>query len=294
MHLRSIELQMPHRTDAVAFLGGPWGLIDAGTRGDTTYLRGTSPLHYVVAVTEGSSRAVLSATLAGTRAEVEALWGHVRKSGLRHGPWVEEFDEPGRGAGFCVAGSEGEPLRFVVERDAPPAALPASAEQPNRLAHVVFNSSNREASTRVLTDSLGFKLSDRTRVLSFLRCDDMHHVVAYAESNKATLNHIAFEMRDTDAVLRGMGRLKDAGCPSIWGPGRHGPGNNVFSYFAAPFGACVEYTAEVQRVDDTYPTGTPESWKWPPGRTDHWGIATRDNEKLAATGDTFTFREIAA
>ena len=73
--------------------------------------------------------------------------------------------------------------------------------------------------------------------MNFLRCDDLHHVVAYAESNKSTLNHIAFEMNDTDAVMRGIGRLKDAGCQSFWGPGRHGPGNNVFSYFVAPFGA---------------------------------------------------------
>jgi len=101
-------------------------------------------------------------------------------------------------------------------------------------------------------------------------------------------------MRDADAVLRGMGRLKDAGYPSVWGPGRHGPGNNVFAYFVSPFGACVEYTAEIQRVDDGYNTGTPESWQWPPGRTDHWGIASRDNAKLAESGDTFTYRKLAA
>jgi 2,3-dihydroxy-p-cumate/2,3-dihydroxybenzoate 3,4-dioxygenase len=137
-------------------------------------------------------------------------------------------------------------------------------------------------------------VSDRTRVMNFLRCDDLHHVVAYADSKQATLNHIAFEMKDADSVLRGMGRLKDTGCPTVWGPGRHGPGNNVFAYFVTPFGACVEYTAEVQRVDDGYPTGTPDSWKWPPGRTDHWGIASRDNDKLAASGDTFPYRKIAA
>jgi catechol 2,3-dioxygenase len=158
---------------------------------------------------------------------------------------------------------------------------------------VVFNTKNREAASRVLTDTLGFKLSDRTRVMNFLRCDDLHHVVAYADSKQATLNHIAFEMRDSDAVLRGMGRLKDAGYPSVWGPGRHGPGNNVFSYFVSPFGACIEYTAEIQRVDDSYKTGTPESWQWPPGRTDHWGIASRDNEKLAASGNSFPYRPLA-
>jgi catechol 2,3-dioxygenase-like lactoylglutathione lyase family enzyme len=293
MHLRSVELQTPNRAAAVEFLKEPWGLVDVGTRHDTTYLRGTAGLQYVIAVAEGPTRAVLSATLIGTRAEVEAVWERVRKAGLKHGPWVDEFDEPGRGMGFQVAGPEGEPYRFVAERDAAPAALPADGARPIRVAHVVFNTRDREAASRVLQETLGFKLSDRTRVMNFLRCDELHHVVAYADSKQATLNHIAFEMRDTDAVMSGMGRLKDTGYASVWGPGRHGPGNNVFSYFVAPFGACIEYTAEIQRVDDSYPTGTPESWKWPPGRTDHWGIAGRDNEKLAASGDAFPYRPLA-
>ena len=294
MHLRSVELQMPDRAAAAEFLKGPWGLIDVGTRKDTTYLRATAARHYAIAITEGPARAVISATLVGSRAEIEAAWDRVRKAGLRHGPWIDEFDEPGRGAGFLVAGPEGEPYRFVVERDAAPAALASESARPIQVAHVVFNTRDREAATRLLVDTFGFRLSDRTRIMNFLRCDDLHHVVAYADSKQATLNHIAFEMRDADAVLRGMGRLKDAGYPSVWGPGRHGPGNNVFAYFVSPFGACVEYTAEIQRVDDSYKTGTPESWQWPPGRTDHWGIASRDNAKLAESGDTFTYRKPAA
>jgi len=293
MHLRSVELQMPDRAAAVDFLKGPWGLIDVGTRGDTTYLRATAGRHYAIAVTQGPARAVVSATLIGSRNEIEAVRERARKAGLKHGPWMN-FDEPGRGEGFYVAGPEGEPFRFVAERDPAPAALPADSARPIQVAHVVFNTRDRETASRVLTDTLGFKLSDRTRVMNFLRCDDLHHVVAYADSKQPTLNHIAFEMRDADAVMRGMGRLKDAGYPSVWGPGRHGPGNNVFAYFVGPFGACVEYTAEIQRVDDTYQTGTPDSWKWPPGRTDHWGIAGRDNDKLAASGDTFPYRPLAA
>ena len=294
MHLRSVELQVTDRAAAVSFLTGPWGLVEVGTRGNTTYLRGTAARQYAIAVTSGPASAVISATFIGARAEVEATRDRVGKAGLKHGPWIEAFDEPGRGAGFYVSGPEGEPYRFIVEREAAPAAMAADHARPIQVAHVVFNTKDREAASRVLVDTFGFKVSDRTRVMNFLRCDELHHVVAYADSTQASLNHIAFEMPDTDSVLRGMGRLKDAGFASVWGPGRHGPGNNVFAYFVAPFGACVEYTAEVQRVDDSYRTGTPDSWKWPPGRTDHWGIATRDNDKLAASGNAFPYRPIAA
>jgi 2,3-dihydroxy-p-cumate/2,3-dihydroxybenzoate 3,4-dioxygenase len=294
MHLRSIELQMPNRAAAVEFLKGPWGLTEVGTHGDTSYLRGTAAIHYALAIKEGSAPAVLSATFAGSRMEVEGIWERVQKSGLRHSGWADEFDEPGRGAGFCVAGPEAEPYRFLIEREPAPGARPVDRAHPIRIAHVVFNTRDRETASRVLVDTFGFKVSDRTRIMNFLRCDELHHVVAYADSKRPALNHIAFEMSDIDSVLGGMGRLKDAGYASVWGPGRHGPGNNVFAYFVSPFGACLEYTAEVQQVDDSYQTGTPESWQWPPGRTDHWGIAERDNAKLAASGETFPYRPLAA
>ena len=57
-----------------------------------------------------------------------------------------------------------------------------------------------------------------------------------------TLNHVAFEMPDFDSVMRGMGRMKDNGYPIEWGPGRHGPGNNVFAYFCGPDELPIEYT----------------------------------------------------
>lgn len=294
MQLRSIELQVPGREAAVAFLKEPWGLAEVDTRAQTSYLRGTGGQHYLMAVTEGPENKVLSTTFTGTRAEVEAVWERVRASDLAHGPWVDAFDEPGRGAGFVVAGRDGEPYRFVVEADAPPAALPADATRPIQLAHVVFDTPDRENAARTLQDLFGFHVTDRTRRITFVRCNELHHVVAFSQSEgNRMLNHVAFEMRDTDAVLRGMGRLKDAGCATVWGPGRHGPGNNVFAYFVGPFGACIEYTADIERVDESYAVGTPESWQWPAGRIDHWGIFTRDLDKLTASAHAFPYAPIA-
>jgi hypothetical protein len=269
---------MPGRAAAAEFLKDPWGLIDAGTRGATSYLRGTENHAYAVSVTEAPVAAFAAATFSGSAAEVEGLFARIKASGLPHSEW-SEFDEPGRGAGFYATGPEGEPYRFVVERE-PVKALPAQSHRPLQVSHVVFNTLDREAGSRTLVDAFGFKLSDRTRIMNFVRCDSTHHAIAYADAKKASLNHIAFEMPDLDSVMSGVGRLTDAGFEPAWGPGRHGPGNNV----------CVEYTAEVQRVDDSYRTGGPDDWKWPPNRNDHWGIAKRDNAKMAASGDAFPFR----
>jgi catechol 2,3-dioxygenase-like lactoylglutathione lyase family enzyme len=294
MHLRSVELQMPKRQEAVDFLKNPWGLVEVETRGSTTYLRGSDNFHYALAITEGAEKLVKSATLVGTMDEVKASFERVKAQGLKHSAWVNEFNEPGHGAGFTFTGLEGEPFRVICEKDAPPAVLASDGTHPLRVAHVVFNTSQREAASQLLIDVLGFKVSDRTKVMNFLRCDELHHVVAYADSDKATLNHIAFEMLDMDNMFTGMGRMKDNGFETVWGPGRHGPGDNAFAYYIGPFGACIEFTSEIERVDDTYVTGTPEDWKWPPKRMDHWGIAVRDDAKLMDSSAVFHFESVAA
>ena len=59
-------------------------------------------------------------------------------------------------------------------------------------------------------------------------------------------------MPDLESCMRGGGRMRDAGYPIEWGPGRHGSGNNVFCYFAGPEEFPIEYTAEVLQIDDCY------------------------------------------
>ncbi len=181
MHLRSVELDVPDSAAAAAFFKSPWGLIDVGSRNGVTYLRGTAAHAYIVPVKDAATSAFASATFSGTKAEVETLYAAVQKAGLPHGAWVDEFDEPGRGAGFYVTGPEGEPYRFLTEKDVTE-KLPSQPQHPLQLAHVVFNTRDREGGTRTLTDVFGFKLSDRTRVMNFLRCDKLHHAIAYADA----------------------------------------------------------------------------------------------------------------
>jgi hypothetical protein len=51
-------------------------------------------------------------------------------------------------------------------------------------------------------------------------------------------------------MMRGIHRLKEKGVDIRWGPGRHTAGNNTFSYFVTPNGFAVEYTSELEEVDD--------------------------------------------
>ncbi|HEY1287481.1 MAG TPA: VOC family protein [Burkholderiales bacterium] len=273
MRLRAVELNVTDLSRGAEFLERVWGLFDAGSRGKTRYFRATADHPYVLSLTGAQAPSVEAITFAGSAEEIE----HLRN---KNGNSKVDFDSPGGGSGVIVDGPEGQRYRFVT--DAKTEAKPVDANRPSQLSHVVLNTRDWEACERFAVEKLGFRVSDRTRMMRFLRCNRTHHAVAYVNSDISSLNHIAFEMRDLDAVMNGIGRLREAGYGCTWGPGRHGPGHNVFGYFVAPFGPVVEYTAEVEEVGDDYRVGSPEDWKWPPGRTDHWGISTRDNARMHA------------
>jgi catechol 2,3-dioxygenase len=152
------------------------------------------------------------------------------------------------------------------------------ADRPERLAHVNINSADIEQLSSFYQQVLGFRLTDRSKLMAFLCCNNDHHAVVLAEAKVHGLNHIAFLMPDLESVMRGSGRMVDHGFPIGWGVGRHGPGDNVFAYFVDPIGVVVEYTAEVLQVDDGYRAKGPADWVWPPGRTDQWGIAPPKSE----------------
>ena len=87
--------------------------------------------------------------------------------------------------------------------------------------------------------------------MNFLRCNADHHSLAIADGEKATLNHVAFEMRGIDEMMRGGGRIMADGRGKLMmGPGRHYAGDNTYYYFFDPQGNVSEYTAEVEQITD--------------------------------------------
>ena len=90
--------------------------------------------------------------------------------------------------------------------------------------------------------------------------------------------------------MSAIGRLRDHDLAPAWGPGRHGPGDNVFAYFIAPFGAVVEFSTAVEKVSEDYEVGAPDDWKWPPNHIDQWGVSGKDLAKLGEAERVFRFR----
>jgi catechol-2,3-dioxygenase len=283
--LRSISLEVPDLDRAEAFYTGVWNLDVAHRTDQALYLRGTGSDHHLLALHQGAGEPprIRHVTLRARSAEAlqELARATLEAGGRIVSPAGPLRDDPAGGTGLTLADPHGR-LFQVVHGDARIEAGATRRDHPVRLAHVVLNSHSIEETQRFLERALGFRLADRTVPMAFMNCNSDHHSIALGVADNDALNHIAFLMPDADSVMRGGGRLKDSGHPIQWGPGRHGPGDNLFNYFIDPFGIVIEYTAEVQQIDESYVTRGPEDWKWPAGRFDQWGISAPPAADLKA------------
>ncbi|MDQ6621344.1 MAG: VOC family protein [Pseudomonadota bacterium] len=291
--LRSVALNVPDVEAATRFYTDVWHLSLVSHTHDAAYLRGTGPAHHVLSLHGADRTAVRNVTFqARSMDALHVVAGSVVDAGGRVLQAVQDIAEPGGGTGLTIADADGRVLR-IVHGDASHTDGHDERDRPIRLAHVVLNCHEVATAQQFFERVLGFRLSDRTRIMAFMRCNSDHHSVALADADQDSLNHIAFLMPDVDSVMRGGGRLRDAGHPIEWGPGRHGPGNNAFNYFVDPNGVAIEYTAEVLQVDDSYRTGGPDDWKWPSGRVDHWGISGPPSQHLKEVQKAICFAPAA-
>jgi catechol 2,3-dioxygenase-like lactoylglutathione lyase family enzyme len=280
--VRSVELVVSNVDEAKKFYGAIWGLQPVVAHQNTRAYRGTGRYHHILGLHSGAKPAVIRITFdVADRRSVDALNDSVSAAGCRFVGEPAQVSSPGGGYGFGCKDPEGRNLAFVCEC-ADHADTNDEPDRPRKITHVNLNTGDFERSYRFFTEALDFRLSDENGPLCFLRCANRdHNSIVPALADRPTLNHIAFELPDLDSVMRGAGRMNDHGFPIEWGVGRHGPGNNVFAYFAGPDEMPIEYTAEVMQLDDNHlPCGT-DYWKFPPGRSDQWGVTAPRSARFA-------------
>jgi catechol-2,3-dioxygenase len=280
--LRSVAFDVPDLARAEEFYTSVWHLDVAGRTSGSVLMRGVGADHHLLELhAHPTSTQLRRFTLRATdRSALDAIVRNAVSADARvvSGP-ARIGDEEGGGWGVTLADEDGRVVHIVADDVRIEPDLTAS-DRPVRLAHVVLNSRDVSRAQQLFERVLGFSLIDRTQIMAFLNCNSDHHTIALADADNDALNHVAFMMPDIDSVMRGGGRMRDAGHAVEWGPGRHGPGNNAFNYFIDPFGIVIEYTAEVEQVDDSYRIGGPDDWTWPQGRVDQWGISPPASPRL--------------
>lgn len=285
----SVDLISPDIAAHSAFFRDVWGLEQVDHPGELVFFSGTGSDPYVLALIPGDKPGLAAVTYrCKSAAALEEVAARAQKAGCTRSPGPVAQSRPGGGLMVDLREPKGSLVRLVYG-DKRTDAGQTAMDRTERLSHVNINTRDVDALAQFYVDVLGFELTDRSKIMAFLRCNADHHTVVLAEAPVEGLNHVAFMLPELEGVMFASGRMRDHGYDIGWGVGRHGPGNNVFAYFVDPMGYVVEHTADVLQVDDTYRVGMPDDWTWPPGRTDQWGIAPAKSEECKAAQTAIGF-----
>jgi catechol 2,3-dioxygenase-like lactoylglutathione lyase family enzyme len=153
----------------------------------------------------------------------------------------------------------------------------ATAESlPARLQHLVLASTDAERMTRFYTDVVGLRLSDRVLDqqhalrTSFMRTDDEHHSLAVFQADSCRVDHHCHETTNWNLIRDWADHFSEEGIILKWGPGRHGPGNNLFIFIHDPDDNWIEISAELETVREQQPVGV---WPHIEHSLNMWGTA---------------------
>jgi catechol 2,3-dioxygenase-like lactoylglutathione lyase family enzyme len=104
----------------------------------------------------------------------------------------------------------------------------------------------------------------------FLRSDPEHHSFAAFRAPESRADHHCYETRGWLDIRDWADRMGGLRIPLWWGPGRHGPGNNLFFMIEDPDGHKVEFSAELELLPREAPFRT---WPHEQRTLNLWGSA---------------------
>ena len=160
--------------------------------------------------------------------------------------------------GFVLEGPEG--FLFEIYRgmstDQPPHR--PTGVKPRRFGHVTLSVTDPGPMREMLQQVLDFRLSDEVAGVTFLRCNVDHHGIGLVAGTPG-LHHHAWEVQSTQELGQLADRIDETGGSLLWGPARHGAGNNIAAYYLDPCGTVIEYYCDMLQIYDDA-SYTPVAW----------------------------------
>lgn len=265
-----VALRVADLERAVAFATRVMGLRESARVDGTAYLT-CNDRHHELVLVEDSAPSLDRIGLEVQRVEdLDKIRAALRTEGCEILP--DESPEPGVNHALRFVGPQG--FRFEVFQGMShdqPALYSTLGERPKKFGHATLKTSDLPLMESFLERVLGFRVSDRVGKLnSWMRCNFDHHGIALVQADMDGLHHYDFELEDFTALGRVGDHLRTSGLTFLWGPGRHGAGNNLFCYFFDPDGFIVEYHADIQRIDDEA-AHVPGDWPDQPLTVSQWG-----------------------
>jgi catechol 2,3-dioxygenase len=150
----------------------------------------------------------------------------------------------------------------------------AMGRRPVRLQHITFATRAMDDMIDFYAGVMGLRISDRMgSIFTWLRCGVEHHTIAMVNSAEGDLDHFSFDLGGWADFRDWADHLSQHRVPLTWGPGRHGPGNNLFLMFDDPDGNRIELSAEMESYFDELASYPARTWKPEQHTVNLWGPA---------------------
>lgn len=211
--------------------------------------------------------------------DVDGLAGIARRlsdAGFDVAPLDDSFiDEAvGRASGIVSRTPDGTAVHFhsEVRRQGENAA--DTGRRPIKFQHTTIGTDAVQPMIDYFVNTIGFRISDQLADGRFcwLRSDRDHHTLAVVNvGERGVLDHYSFDLAEWEDFKSWCDRLTELDVNVEWGPGRHGPGNNLFVFFDDPAGTHIELSAEMEKFWDNDVTYVPRKWKPTPFSVNMWG-----------------------
>jgi catechol 2,3-dioxygenase len=264
--LSHVALRTPDVEAMTRFYVTTMGLIPEPSGGDEPGVRlGWGQGHHALELLEGPKG------LDHFGLEIGDVGGHLQLAERLQSRGIE-FQGLDDGATVCVHDPDGNAVHLHggVSRAGEHGADPG--RRPVRIQHATLATGSIEPMIEFYL-GLGFRLTDRMGgVFAWLRSNVEHHSVAIVDVGRgAGLDHYSFDLDSWGDFKVWADRVTDLGIVVQWGPGRHGPGNNLFLFFDDPDGNHIELSAEMERFFDDRAHYEPRIWNAEPKTINLWG-----------------------
>jgi catechol 2,3-dioxygenase-like lactoylglutathione lyase family enzyme len=212
-----------------------------------------------------------------TDAELAAIAARLQQSGIELTLAPRDGD-PDMGDTLWFNDPDGNRIEISVTPE-DSLSLPSAGSEgrrsrlhPHSLQHIALRTMNLEEMVDFYTEALGFDISDwLLRECVWLRCNSDHHTLILMQG-KQDIDHVGYSISAGSEMLAWADYLSRQKKPILWGPGRHGAGNDLFLRFADAEGIHVELSAELQQYYDRDVTTPPRLWHARPSALNLWGV----------------------
>ncbi|MEM1272371.1 MAG: VOC family protein [Pseudomonadota bacterium] len=230
------------------------------------------PLRRFVAI-RGEDKALAYAGLACRNQDVvDALRHRAQDNGVAVQANVSPYFDD---AAFSVTDNDGNVICIGMAKERTTSFRPKHEGIHAPTQHLTFATENLPGFKEFYVDKMGFFLSDRVLhddgelATVFTTTNHEHHTIACFKSDRTGVDHHSYEAGSFENIKKFCDRFAANDVLLTWGPGRHGPGNNLFVFYTDPDGNWIEISGELETIYDR------ETLDWPqhPRTLNMWGDA---------------------